>query len=143
MPGSAKRKRRKKQKKEWLAFQEEYSLSDDDLKLARVYPLAQLREKLSSPAMEGLSMLDRIRLIHRSWEEDIVQRRADIASGKLQPKPKKKKKIVSDPAWIKAKKLCQLNQEDIRKAKALGMSPKSLMKNIPSPKQNWKAPVKY
>ena len=28
-------------------------------------------------------------------------------------------------------------------AKALGMSPKSLMKNNPSPAQRWKLPVKY
>ncbi|MGM0845026.1 MAG: hypothetical protein ACQEUT_08620 [Bacillota bacterium] len=27
-------------------------------------------------------------------------------------------------------------------AKKLGMTPKSLTKNIPSPKQQWKAPVK-
>src|SRR5204863_8865108 len=32
--------------------------------------------------------------------------------------------------------------EDIRMAKALGMSPKTLMKNNPSPSQRWKLPVK-
>jgi hypothetical protein len=32
--------------------------------------------------------------------------------------------------------------EDIAMAKALGMSPKSLMKNQPSPQQRWKLPVK-
>jgi hypothetical protein len=28
-------------------------------------------------------------------------------------------------------------------AKELGMTPKSLMKNIPTPDQKWKAPVKW
>ncbi|MDZ5473298.1 hypothetical protein SM124_16390 [Bacillus sp. 31A1R] len=45
-------------------------------------------------------------------------------------------------AWAEAKKRCRLNAADIQKAKELGMSPKSLIKNIPSPKQQWKAPVK-
>ena len=46
-----------------------------------------------------------------------------------------------DPHWAEAKKCCRLNQEDIRKAKALGLSPKSLMKNIPNASQKWKLPV--
>ncbi|TFJ91665.1 hypothetical protein [Lentibacillus salicampi] len=45
--------------------------------------------------------------------------------------------------WAEAKKRCRLNQADIQMAKELGMRPKSLIKNIPSPKQQWKAPVKY
>jgi hypothetical protein len=48
-----------------------------------------------------------------------------------------------DPQWAKAKRVCRLSMEDIRMAKALGMSPKSLMKNNPSPEQRWKAPVKH
>ncbi len=48
-----------------------------------------------------------------------------------------------DPHWAKARNVCRLNMEDIRMAKALGMSPKSLMKNNPSPTQRWKLPVKY
>src|SRR5688572_26203677 len=47
-----------------------------------------------------------------------------------------------DPQWAKAKKVCRLNMEDIRMAKALGFSPKSLMKNNPSPTQKWKLPVR-
>jgi len=47
-----------------------------------------------------------------------------------------------DPEWAKAKKLCRLNQEDIRMAKELGFRPRSLMKNIPDKSQRWKAPVK-
>lgn len=51
----------------------------------------------------------------------------------------KKKK---EEAWAEAKKRCRLNVADIRMAKELGMTPKSLIKNIPSPNQQWKAPVK-
>lgn len=46
------------------------------------------------------------------------------------------------PTWEEAKKRCRLNQQDIQMAKELGMTPKGLLKNIPSPKQQWKAPVK-
>jgi hypothetical protein len=45
-------------------------------------------------------------------------------------------------AWKEAKKRCRLNEADIQMAKELGMSPKSLIKNIPSRDQKWKAPVK-
>lgn len=55
---------------------------------------------------------------------------------------KKKKKFKFDPLWVEAKKRCRLNQEDIRKAKELGMKPKSLIKLIPNKDQLWKAPVK-
>jgi hypothetical protein len=51
------------------------------------------------------------------------------------------KKKNSD-AWAEAKKRCRLNAADIQMAKELGMSPKSLIKNIPSKSQQWKAPVK-
>lgn len=50
------------------------------------------------------------------------------------------KKMKSD--WAEAKKRCRLNQADIQMAKELGMTPKSLLKNIPAPNQQWKAPVK-
>ncbi len=52
------------------------------------------------------------------------------------------KPFKHDPQWVKAKKLCRLNQDYIAKAKALGLTPKALMKNIPSPQQQWKKPVK-
>lgn len=48
----------------------------------------------------------------------------------------------SSDAWKEAKIKCRLNQADIQMAKELGMTPKSLIKNIPSSKQQWKAPVK-
>ena len=47
-----------------------------------------------------------------------------------------------DPLWAKAKTVCRLNMEDIRLAKELGLSPKTLMKDNPSPTQRWKLPVK-
>jgi hypothetical protein len=43
--------------------------------------------------------------------------------------------------WKKAKQLCRLSDEEIRMARELGMGPRGLIKNIPNPKQRWKAPV--
>ena len=48
----------------------------------------------------------------------------------------------SEQDWKKAKKLCRLNEEDIRIAREMGLNPKSLMKNIPGKDQQWKAPVR-
>jgi hypothetical protein len=50
--------------------------------------------------------------------------------------------MKNEKEWKKAKRLCRLSVEDIRMARELGMSPRGLMKNIPSPTQRWKAPVK-
>jgi hypothetical protein len=47
----------------------------------------------------------------------------------------------NDELWKEAKAKCRLNQETIRMAKELGLNPKSLIKNIPSPGQHWKDPV--
>jgi hypothetical protein len=47
-----------------------------------------------------------------------------------------------DKDWAEAKRRCRLNMGDIRKAKELGLNPRSLIKNIPSPTQRWKSPVK-
>jgi hypothetical protein len=44
--------------------------------------------------------------------------------------------------WAEAKRLCHLDEDDIRMAKELGFKPATLIKNIPSPSQRWKAPVK-
>ncbi|MDP4087050.1 MAG: hypothetical protein Q8934_21035 [Bacillota bacterium] len=44
--------------------------------------------------------------------------------------------------WEEAKKRCHLNEVDVQMAKDLGMTPKSLIKNIPTSNQQWKAPVK-
>ena len=43
--------------------------------------------------------------------------------------------------WLEAKKKCKLNAEDIRIAKEMGLNPRSLIKNIPTKQQQWKAPV--
>jgi hypothetical protein len=50
--------------------------------------------------------------------------------------------IKYDLQWAKAKQVCRLNMEEIQLAKELGLSPKTLMKNQPSPSQQWKLPVK-
>ncbi len=44
--------------------------------------------------------------------------------------------------WKEAKKRCRLNDEDIKLAKEMGLNPQSLIKNIPSKNEPWKAPVK-
>ena len=48
----------------------------------------------------------------------------------------------SEDMWAEAKKKCRLNNEDIALAKRLGLNPRSLIKNIPSKSEPWKAPVK-
>ncbi len=48
----------------------------------------------------------------------------------------------SDQQWQEAKQKCRLNDEDIALAKRWGMNPRSLIKNIPSKSELWKAPVK-
>lgn len=44
--------------------------------------------------------------------------------------------------WPEAKRKCRLTDEDIQLAKELGFDPRSLIKNIPSKSEPWKAPVK-
>lgn len=44
--------------------------------------------------------------------------------------------------WNEAKKKCRIGEEEIRMAKEMGLNPKSLIKNIPSKSEMWKAPVK-
>ena len=51
-------------------------------------------------------------------------------------------KKTKNSDWAEAKKRCRLNQADIQMAKEMGMTPKSLLKNIPAPNQQWKAPVR-
>jgi hypothetical protein len=43
--------------------------------------------------------------------------------------------------WAEAQRRCRLSDEEIRMAKALAFQPHSLIKNIPSASQPWKAPV--
>lgn len=43
--------------------------------------------------------------------------------------------------WVKAKRLCRLSDDEVRMARELGIGPRALIKNIPNPKQRWKAPL--
>ncbi|MEZ6034970.1 MAG: hypothetical protein R3C17_17900 [Planctomycetaceae bacterium] len=144
--GSMKQKRRKKALKEWAEFQRQHDLSDADLKLAREtgFPLARLQDRLLSGDFdEKLSMSRRIREIHRDWQENIAARKAAIDAGLIEPKKKATKTAPKhDPQWAKAKQVCRLNMDDIRKAKELGLSPQTLIKNVPGQSQQWKKPVK-
>jgi hypothetical protein len=54
---------------------------------------------------------------------------------------KKKKSGNRKADWAEAKRRCRLSEEDVRLAKELGFAPRSLIKNIPSPSQPWKASV--
>lgn len=57
-------------------------------------------------------------------------------------KPGKGKGGKHSADWAKAKKLCRLSMEDIRMAKEMVLNPRSLIKNIPSKNEQWKALVK-
>jgi hypothetical protein len=43
--------------------------------------------------------------------------------------------------WAEAKRRCRMSDEAVLMARELGMSPRTLIKNTPSPRQRWKAPV--
>ena len=47
----------------------------------------------------------------------------------------------SEELWQEAKRKCRLNVEDVTLAKRLGLNPRSMIKNILSKSQPWKAPV--
>jgi hypothetical protein len=46
-----------------------------------------------------------------------------------------------EDAWREAQRRCRLSDDEVSMAKALGFQPKSLIRNIPSSSQPWKAPV--
>lgn len=50
-------------------------------------------------------------------------------------------KAKKEALWKDAKTKCRLNEETIRMAKEMGLNPWSLIKNIPSDNERWKAPV--
>lgn len=50
-------------------------------------------------------------------------------------------KTNKDAEWAEAKIKCRLNAETVRMAKEMGLNPRSLIKNIPSKSEQWKAPV--
>jgi hypothetical protein len=43
--------------------------------------------------------------------------------------------------WAEARRRCRLSADDVRRARELGLNPRKLIENIPSPSQRWKAPV--
>ena len=145
MAGSCRRKRRKKLAKAWKEFQTEHELTDAEVKLARSagYPLDRFLEKLATEAYCELPVREAISMIRLHREKELAGRRDSAVKESLKTKVKKKKGLKHDPQWVKAKKLCRLNQDDICKAKELGLNPKSLIKNIPSPQQQWKLSVKH
>ena len=53
----------------------------------------------------------------------------------------KLKKSDQQQLWAEAQRRCRLSDEAVRMAKELGIGPRSLIKNIPTPTQRWKAPV--
>ena len=50
-------------------------------------------------------------------------------------------KVALDKTWAEAARRCRLSPADVRMAKELGLKPRSLLKNQPSPQQPWKAPI--
>jgi len=46
-----------------------------------------------------------------------------------------------DAEWKDAKNKCKLSAETLNMAKEMGLNPRSLIKNIPSKSEQWKAPV--
>lgn len=53
----------------------------------------------------------------------------------------KLKKSDQAQLWTEAIRRCRLSPEAAAMARELGMSPRDLIKNIPTPNQSWKAPV--
>ena len=47
-----------------------------------------------------------------------------------------------DDLWAEAKLRCRLDEATLQMARGMGLNPRSLIKNIPSKSQRWKAPVK-
>lgn len=52
-----------------------------------------------------------------------------------------RRRAHDEEAWRNAKKICQLNAQQLEMARALGMNPKKLPGLRPSPHQHWKLPV--
>ncbi len=50
-------------------------------------------------------------------------------------------KSAQERRWAEAQRRCRLSDEAVRMAKELGLNPRSLIKNVPSPRQRWKVPV--
>ncbi len=53
-----------------------------------------------------------------------------------------KNQMSKDKQWAEAKRRCRLSVRHVKRAKEMGLNPLSLIKNIPSPQQQWKLPVR-
>lgn len=53
----------------------------------------------------------------------------------------KLKKSDRQQLWAEAQRRCRLSDEAVRMARELGIGPRTLIKNIPAPTQQWKAPA--
>jgi len=53
-----------------------------------------------------------------------------------------KKNKQKDELWKEVYRKCRLSVRHIQMVKELGLNPKSVIKNIPSPHQRWKLPVR-
>lgn len=53
----------------------------------------------------------------------------------------KLKRSDQQQLWTEAQRRCRLSDEAVRMAKEMGLSPRSLIKNIPARTQQWKSPV--
>jgi uncharacterized protein len=129
-----------------VGVSESASTPDADIQLARQtgYRLERFQSLLgTSDPSNSASKSQQIQELHLQWTEIVANRRADIEAGVIEPKKEKPvNKDQLDPKWAKAKEICRLNLEDIRKAKELGLTPQALIRNVPGPRQQWKAPVK-
>src|SRR5437660_12804250 len=50
-------------------------------------------------------------------------------------------KAVTEQAWAEVARRCRLSPDEVRMAKELGFKPQSVLRNLPSARQPWKAPV--
>ena len=142
--GSMRQRRRKKLARAWAEFQDRHDVSDEVMRLVRMmgFPPSRLEEMMTEVQQPPLLATDdRLQGLHRRWQERAVQRRTRASRDTLDRQVGACQRR-HDPDWARAKRLCRLNQNDVRMAQALGLKPRALIKNIPSPTQPWKAPVK-
>ena len=122
----------------WGELEKLYSLKKDSPALRLLLDLA------ACPSTVGEEFLARVRALDDSSparQARIVGIPSPGPSEKTAKQPVTKrpvKKSKADPDWAQTGQ----SRETIRQAKALGMSPRNLIKNQPSPSQKWKAPVR-
>ena len=143
--GTMRKRRRKKLARAWAEFQDRHDVSDKVMRLVRMMgvPRCRLEEMMAEVQQPPLLAADdRLQELHRRWQDRAAQQRSSRASGNALDRQVGACKRRHDPDWARAKRLCRLSQNDVRMAQALGLKPRALIKNIPSPTQPWKAPVK-